>query len=939
MNARASIFGRPAAMALGAAALLWIAPGARVHAQEMDDEPVAAPEQAVESYLERLGLKRLLADVLEKRLAATPKDVRVQLAERLSRLYVELLGAAQSSADRQIWEDKARVLLAQVPDADSFDLRLGLGKAVYTRAEEIAERHRLRVASQEEVAEAEKAFKGLVTAFNEIATKSHRRVDTLEKVEQSGEATDKALLELSDARRQRSLAFYFCGWSYYYLAMLNHADQPATDATRCFGWLLNSGNGRSATPDRLQATMFQYEHVARSAVGCGLCASLRGNDTEALRWLDAVSEAEQTPEAVREQLAPRRFVVLGAAKRWADLELFVRRTRKADRNGGGPELTPLATPLARLLAVITLEADKRTAGAQIEQLAKIALGDLVARKEIGQVLDLVARYGTTPLGDSGFIVNYVRALQAYDLARKAHESKSSPAEDPTTDPATANQYRAAAAMFAAADTQPDADQFGAERSRAATMHGRSLFYAGDLAAAADTFIAAWQMVGKPAGGAGEEPLWLAVLALEKAAKDPGVPDAVKARLNQTIALFLKNYPESERAPRLTLMQISLGALGDDDALKVLSTVPKESPVYEAARRQVARILYTRFRAARGPEKDFAANRFVSVADEVLGADRRTALEAKPEEAKPAVERVVVRARQLLDALLSVSAPDATRAESVLKILSGVASFNNYDIKPHLAELTFRELQIAAAGNNVDQMESAASRLLMVPDPGAQFQSAGERLMYRHLAAAYKPVGGGDDSEAPTQLARNLVKYGVKVIDRVGHDPQQIKDAGVLGVYSTVAGAALDLSKRVGDTPMRELAMKLDRIILAVQPRTETSLRRLAEASEASGDLKGAAASWRTILDSVQLASEPWFEAKYQSLRFLSKLDIDKARGAMREHKVLYPSGGPEPWGPKIAELDATMGPGEAPSEPAPLAVPGAGGAPPSGGGGGVGGGP
>ena len=136
-------------------------------------------------------------------------------------------------------------------------------------------------------------------------------------------------------------------------------------------------------------------------------------------------------------------------------------------------------------------------------------------------------------------------------------------------------------------------------------------------------------------------------------------------------------------------------------------------------------------------------------------------------------------------------------------------------------------------------------------------------------------------------------------------------------------------------------MKLDRTILAVQPRTEASLRRLADASELAGDLKGAATSWRIIIDSVQLASEPWFEAKYQTLRLLSKLDIDKARAAMREHKVLYPDGGPGPWGAKIAELDASMGPGEPPAAPAPSVAPGAGGPPPSGGGagGGSGGGP
>jgi hypothetical protein len=891
---------------------------------------VAVPEQAVESYLERLGLKRLLVDLLEKRLEATPRDLRVPLAERLSKLYVELLGAAQASVERTIWEEKARQLLARVPDADSFDLRLSLGKAVYVRAEEIAERQRLRLVASEEIAEAEKVFRSLVVQFNEIATKAHRRVDTLERVEQSGEATDKALAELSDARRQRSLAFYFAGWSQYYLAFLTKADQPAVDATRCFGWLLNSGSGRTATPDRVQPAMFQYEHVARAAIGCALSASLRGNDTEALRWLDAVADSEQTPDAVREQLASRRFAVLGQAKRWADLEIFVRRTRKADRQGAGPELTPLPTAMARLLAVITLEADKRNAGPLIEGLAKVALGDLVARKEIGQVLDLVGRYGTAPIGETGFIVHHVRALQAYDRARKLHEAAGTPADEPTSRADIANQYRAAAAMFDAAERQPDAEQFGAERSRAATMHGRSLFFAGDAIGAADAFVAAWNLSGKASSG--EEPLWLGVLALERAAKEPGAPEGVRTRLNQTITLFLRSYPDSERAPRLTLMQISLGALGDDEALKVLSAVPKESPAYDAARRQVARILYTRFRAARGPEKDFAAARFVAVGEEVLATDRQASLEGGAELAKSGVERVIVRSRQLLDALLSVSSPDVARAQTVLKILSGVATFNGYDLTPHMPELTFRELQIAVARNDFDQMESAASRLLTLSDPGGQFQAAGERLVYRHLAAKYIP--GADASEIGTALARSVVKYGVRVIDRVGMDQQQIKDAGVLSVYSTVAGAALDLAARSGDAAMRDLAIKLDRTILSVQPRNEASLRRLADASEAAGDFKSATASWLTVLESVQLGSPAWFEAKYQTMRLLSRVDLDKARAAMREHRVLYPDGGPSPWGAKIAELDTTMGPGDPPPAPAPASPTGPGGTPSGTGGGG-----
>ncbi len=904
-------------------------------AQEPEEEPVAVPEQAVDAYLERLGLKRLLADVLERRLQATPKDLRVQQAERLGRLHVDLLGEATASKDREDWEARARALLAQVPEADSFDLRLSLNKAVYARAEEAAERQRLRLATAEEAADAERSFRSLVPQFQAIASKAHGRVEALERIEQTGEATEGALNELADARRQRSLAFYYAGWSNYYLAMLTRAEQPAADAGRCFGWLLNSAGGRPPSPERVPASMFQYDHVARAAIGCGLAAAIRNNDTEALRWLDAVEQAEQTSPAVREQILGRRLVVLGQAKRWADLEILVRRTRRADRRGGGKDLTPLPTVLARLLAVITLEADKRTAGPQIEEIAKVAMGDLVANKEVAQVLDLVGRYGTAPLGDSGFVPNYVRALRAYDAARRAHEASvggagSAASDEPATDSGLINQYRAAASMFEAASREPDAEQFAGERGRAETMHGRALYYAGDVMAAADTFVGAWKLFGPTP--AGEEPLWLAVLALEKAGKGPGGSERIRGRLNETVTLFLRTYPGSERAPRLTLMLIATGSIGDDEAIRVLSGIGKDSPVYEAARRQVARILYSRFRAARGPERDFAGARFVAVGEEVLAADRRAAMEGTPEEAGQAVERVIVRARQLLDALLGVSAPDVARAETVLKILAGVAAYNNTDLGEHLPELAYREVQIATARGSDVRAEGAAARLYATADPGGAFQSAGERVMYRYYAGRYRP--GLDGSAASLETARALIRHGVRVIDRVGADPERVKDPGVMGVYATVAGAGVDVFKRTGDATMRGLAIRLYTAVLGAQARTEVALRGLAEMSESAGDFATSAGCWRTLLEGSAASSEAWFEAKYHMIRLLARVDADKARSAMAEHKVLYPEGGPEPWGPKFRELDSTLGVGS----PTPARGPSAGAPGPRTGGGGDGGG-
>lgn len=896
------------------------------HGQTATDEDLR-PDQAIEAYLDKLGLKRVLIEQLEQRLGETAREQKPPIAERLGRLYVDMLGTANNPQDRAMWEDRAKTLLTQVPEADSFELRLSLHKAVYLRAEDIAERHRLRLASADEVADAERSFKSLTTQFTEIASKVHRRVDTLEKVEQTGDATERVIEELADARRLRSLSFYYAGWSNVYLSMLTKTEPPANDALRNFGWLLNAGSGRQATVDRVQPAMFQYEHVARSALGAALAASQRGSDTEALRWLDALGDSQQTPQNVRDQLASRRLIVLGSAKRWYDVELLVRRTRRPERPATPNEVRPLPTAMARLLAVITLEADRAVASEQIERLAKIALADLVANKEVGQVLDLVNKYGTAPLGESGFIVSYVRALQAYDAARKAHETaaaaKGVPNDDPTEDATAINQYRTAAGMFGAAIAESDSEEFKSERARAAIMQGRSLYFSGVFVEAADKFNAAWELAGK--GEQGEEAIWLSVLALEKAAKGGGKP--IQDRLNQTIALYLQHYPDSERAPRLVLMQAASGQLADDDALKVLSGVAKDSPVYDASRRQVARILYSKFRAARGAERDFAAMRFVAVGEEVLGMDRKAAMDGKASESLAAADRAVVRARQLLDALLSVTAPDASRAESVLQVLRGVATMNNIDLRNLESELLFRELQIALLRGNDPAAEEVARKLLASKDATGQFAAAGERLMYRRAANRWRPGMTAAEGVDPDALTQQVVKYGRMVIDRLGQSRDVFRDNAVIVLYSTVADAAMERWRTAGDTAMRDLAILLDGTLLQVQPRLEPALRRLAESSEAAGsdnDVKTALGCWLTLLSASQQGTDAWYEARYNSIRLLFKADAVKARDAMAQHRLLYPEYGPEPWGQKLRALDAEMGagmPGSTPPTPGPAAVP------------------
>ncbi|HYE01887.1 MAG TPA: hypothetical protein VD963_01495, partial [Phycisphaerales bacterium] len=650
--------------------------------------------------------------------------------------------------------------------------------------------------------------------------------------------------------------------------------------------------------------LLKYEHIARAAIGCALCASLRGNDTEAMRWLDAVAEVDSLPDSVREQVLPRRIAILARAGRWDDLERLVRVERRSDRSGGGPEVRPLPALPARLLAVAALDAKSTSAHAApvIDQLARLALGDLVAANQVGHLLDLAKRYGTAPIGDHGFIVHFVRGMQFYEEARTLHAAGAEDPQEPTRRPELTNQYAQAADLLERALAEPDAAAFGAERSRAAMMLGLARFYAGRLLPAAEAFL---EVSSTATGTQGEEALWLAVLAFDRAARAGDTSAA--ARRDQAAALFLQQYAASERAAKLLLGLGPGSALDDQAAVGVLMKVTPESPLYEPARRQAARLLYGLYRAARGQNRDFAAVQFLGVAEQVLAMDRRAAASADPVLAREAAARVVQRARQILDAALGTSVPDAARAQAALDVLDSVAATTRVDLSAHREELAFRRLQVALARNDSRAVATLAPTLAALQGP---FADAADRLLFRRAADAVAAAPSPD-----AESLRTVVAHGSRIIARTGSSPAVLADPSVLWLHSTVAAAAVALLDAPGGTPdpaHRELAVRLDSAILAAQPRNEASLRRLARTSEDSGDTATALRSWSTLAAGLDVGSPAWFEARYHQLRLLAAADAVRARQLLAQHRALYPTLGPDPWGTRMRELESKLGPATAP---------------------------
>jgi hypothetical protein len=868
--------------------------GGSVLAQEGESAP---GESVLERYLEERGLTELLTVHLLERLKAADAAQRLKLADRLGSLYVQMLDRSASAPQRHLWEQRSQELLRSVPEADSFELRLNLAKARYLLAEESAEKHRLRLTTPEEKAEAETTLRQVGATFSDIGAKLSRRVDALERREASGRDEDVVAIreELAEARRLRSLAMYYSGWSSYYSAFLAGRAQ-VDDAMVAFGYLLNASN-RQANVERIPENLLQYDHVARAAIGCALCETQRGRDGAAILWLDALERVENLPDSVRQQLFARRLYVMGMGKRWGDLGYLIQRRRQPSRPEGAK---PLAVSEARLLAVLTMEAledggTQERARPILQELADAAITDLISRGEVKHVQDLVSRYGSTTLGGDGFIVQYVRGMQAYERARAAHGEAGGDLEQPTAMEPVANLYRRAADSFKVALKAEDAERYAEERTNAGLLWGLSHYYAGDLVQAADLFEQAH--LTSSAERPKEDALWLAIVALDKADRP-----SLQPRLTRLSTLYLQSYPKSERAAKLLLRQAASGLISEEQALEILLGVERSSAVYEAARRQAASILYGVYRRARGADKDFAALRFAEVSEELLRIDRGKVAEAiaagNEAEAKQATEQIIIRVRQVLDAVLGMTAPDLARAEKAFEVLDAISLQAGVSFQQVEDELTYRRLQLALARNQSDEVERSLDRLRAL---GGRFADAADRLMFRR---AQRLLAASPHSAA---AAAEVVRHGLRVIEQFGKDESALSDPAVHNLYASVADAAAIAWYGKQDELMRDIALKLDGRLLEHGNPPASVLRRYAQLSESADDVEGALEAWRVLLAGLSRTDPAWFEARFQSLRLLAAHEPGRAREAMAQHKVLNPEYGPEPWGEMLRDLDMQLG--------------------------------
>lgn len=866
-------------------ALACLAPAA--HAQSQADD-------AIESFLDSHQLNALLAEQLLLRMGETPAAERAPIATQLASLYVELIENATSMEERESWESKARALLSMAPEDASAALRLDLDRARYATAERVIERARIRIASPAELQSALNTLSELSPTFDRIATQAHQNVLSIRRQEESGRDVDPLLLAeaLRNARRQRSLGYYLAGWSNAYLAEFGASPTRAQAAIRQFGWLLGADLNEPPDMDRVPDQSMQLDHVGRSAIGVAVSYAALGDAGRALDWLDFIERHPETSDSVRAQLPGRRVAILAKLNRWGALETYVEGLRD-DRDGDA-----LEPGLARLIAVLALEGTGEAERTR-RRIAQGAIIDLVNRQEIAQLVDLGERYGAGQITDGGFIGAHVRGLIAYESAREAHRQESPDADAPAASAGVVQSYVRAAELLRDALLNRDSAAYPEPAAATTLLLGLSEFFAsGDATARAQRAASILQQASTlfDDDSRSADALWMAYRAAQRA--DTG--DSASDLARDISQAFIERFPGDERSGVLRVQLAAAGSLPAEDALAILLDTARESPAYETARRHAARILYEQFREAPADRRDWAALRYADVAESLLAIDRARAAAGD----RHAAELTIVRARRLLDALLSVRSPDPDRAlvaidamESALRVTQEGA--------PSTEELQFRELQIALAQGDSEAAATIAAAIRRSGDE--RYIAAADRAIFNHVADVWRSVKASDASnENLAVAARDVISRGARLLVDEEQRAGAAASAIMVSVRAVVAHAAYDLWRTTGDRQALDLSFRQHVMVLEDRPNDRDVLRRLAEVAEEVSDVETALQSWRTLSSGLDPNTGPWFEARIRLIALLVEVDPDRARVALQQHVALRPDYGPAPWRERFQELEARL---------------------------------
>lgn len=829
----------------------------------------AASGDPVDDALSRAGMDDVLEARLINRFVRAGDDAeRERLVDRLSALYERRLREESTEAtERRGVIARAWAFVDSVGESRAIGLRLALLLEEYLPIERAAELHELGLLDEAERSDHAASLDGLHDRFARMARAAGAAATIAERRASGSDGDDESLRR---ARRERSLANYYTGWSGLTLSVLT-GTPPEPDVLRAFGWLLGS-EGDLPRLDAVYAGSLELEHVARSAIGVGRARARSGEWLLAEQWLRLVAESDRAEPGVVSQAAARLVRAKADQGLWADALGLVLESRSA-----GESTMPVAE--ARYLALRALSPDATRVRGDPLDVARVALEALMTHGEIAHILDLRSRFSAVSgLLGTGFVGQYADALDRLETAEES---------------GTPGLYADAADRLVRSADADDAGRYSVQRDDARLKAAYAFIRAGQPGRAGQIADAVLRSPSGPT--AQEEASWLLIVSLDEAADQER-----RSELAEAVRSYLSRYPGTPRASRLLVRHAGTGLLDPEAATDGLRAIDEDDPVVLDGRRTLLRLIYRVWVGERRAD--------AGAADEMVRLIRWIWSRQDEADSDTRWRERLDTDRIAIDVALSAEPTDHEMAAEALR-RAEAAIRAEPTLEVYRDELTLRAVEIAAAAGDLAAAADGADRLRR---SASRHASTADRVV---LSAAFDRLDvHPDDGEA----AKTAIRIGTRLSGEIIPPSPARLSADASRVIERVWRLAAGVSERENDETLVQLALRLAGVVLERGVPTAQGLRETAELAERSGDPRTALEAWSGLLGASKDDEPVWWEARYNSLRLLLRIDPVAARRAYEQHKVLHPMPGLLPW---TAQIDALFPPDEGGTATSPGGAP------------------
>lgn len=844
-------------------------------------------------YLEARGLDTLAARRLEDLARAASGDERTQHLDRLAALFARLLDESVEGDAQLALLGRADQLAESLATAGGDELRVAAARARYKAAARVAESIRAGIAG--DATAAAETLSVQADTLLKTAERADKRSADLDRRLEREQGIGRDLLS-QKVERERSLAGqarYIAAWSLLYRGMLARSNADLERSQKLFVAMLGGRDG-ALEPAEVSQDLRRDEAFASAVLGLSLVKARLAGYSESSRWLELL-EAKDTHPTLRE-----------AAPGWSMVAALDARAFKAARTcfarlGARADIANWA----RVAAARSIEDGGSDADATL--LAREALAQLAASRELDVLRALVARYGDGILGEdrSGFVPRYVQAVRLYDEAQKALADAGADQEKVVSDSVRGPSRKAAEALgeaLAASDVAAYSEAALACR----VMRAWSLRGSGAYREAARAFD---EIAAQGVGAQAEQTLRLAIASLDDARREAASVEErsrIDGELLARIDAFLSRFPGSDFVPELLVRKVAASGTPESADIDALLAVTPDSKEWLSSRRQAAFALYRVFRGGRAPRAETAARYLAVIAE--LPADAETGLPAS----SPAM------ARQALEVVLATEVRDVKMAAALLDGLAVAGQKGQFDLREADEELAYRRLQLAMYTDRWDNVEPILAAFEK-PEATKLWADAALRLAVRGAEAKRRASPAG----APERGAfvATILRASDAILEREGGVAAALApkapELATLGPIARIAlDARVELLGSTSDAKQARRGLEIASALLASSPRDSTLLEGGAICAEGAGELDRAAEYLRTLVGGLPPRTKPWFEAKISQIRVLGRLDPARARAVLEQYRTLYPDLGPEPIRLRILELERALAPDGASRSPA-----------------------